>query len=230
MVNLSNEEFIRRSIDKHGIVYDYSKTKYISSNEKLIITCRKHGDFEQFPFAHLRGSICKKCSDEKSHSKRRITKEEFIKRSSETHCNKYDYSKVVYIDIRTRVVIVCPIHGDFKKLPTKHLRGSGCTLCETECTEHKLISKKDKFLNRANKVHKNKYEYKLDNYKIQKDIIEIICPVHGSFKQKALDHLNGSGCPICAKNKKSTTEEFIKKATEIHQGRYDYSKVVYTSS
>lgn len=59
---------------------------------------------------------------------KRLTRDDFIKRSTETH-NHYDYSSVEYINNRTKVCIICPEHGDFWQAPSDHLRGSGCPEC-----------------------------------------------------------------------------------------------------
>ncbi len=86
----------------------------------------------------------------------------------------------------------------------------------------------EQFINEAKKVHNDKYDYSEVNYKTNKDKVEIICSIHGSFWQKPNDHLMGRGCPVC-KNRK-TTEQFIKEAREKHNNRYEYYKSIYTTS
>jgi hypothetical protein len=39
------------------------------------------------------------------------------------HNNKYDYSKVEYINTNSKVKIICPIHGEFEQTPHNHLTG-----------------------------------------------------------------------------------------------------------
>ena len=69
-----------------------------------------------------------------------ITTEEFIKRAKEIHGDKYDYSKTIYKNRRTKLIITCPKHGDFEQRPDAHLSGQGCPKCAIETT-HKKISK-----------------------------------------------------------------------------------------
>lgn len=59
----------------------------------------------------------------------KLTKEEFIKKAQIVHRNRYDYSKVEYINNQTPVEIVCPTHGTFMQRPSNHLRGNGCPQC-----------------------------------------------------------------------------------------------------
>src|SRR5690606_35066069 len=89
----------------------------------VIITCPEHGDFEQTPNAHLKGSGCPKCSG------RGKTTEFIIQEFKKVHDDKYDYSKTEYKNSTTKVIITCPEHGDYKQLPGNHLKGSGCPTC-----------------------------------------------------------------------------------------------------
>jgi len=149
----------------------------------------------------------------------------FITKSKKLHKNKYDYSKVEYVNAHTKVIIGCPIHGDFEQKPTKHYNhGHGCP----KCGGTKKPST-DEFIKKAKEVHGDKYEYILVNYKTSLDDVQIVCPEHGVFKQKPKYHLNGHGCQECAGRPEITTEKFIVRATNIHKGRYDYSLVEYES-
>ena len=60
---------------------------------------------------------------------KKITQEEFIEKARLIHGNKYDYSKIVYINARTKVCIICPIHGEFWQTPHSHLNNHGCPAC-----------------------------------------------------------------------------------------------------
>ena len=71
-----------------------------------------------------------------------MTTEEFIKKAKHAHGDKYDYSKVNYIDCKTKVCIICPIHGEFWQTPQYHLNGCGCQVCK----ESKLEISLSKFL------------------------------------------------------------------------------------
>ena len=83
------------------------------------------------------------------------------------------------------------------------------------------------FVDKASFIHNYKFDYSLVIYINNSTKVKIICPIHGIFKQSPGSHLNGNGCPMCSKNKKFSTEDFIKKAIEVHGDRYDYSLVIY---
>lgn len=121
----TTEEFIEDASNIHGDKYDYSKVFYIDAHIKVIIVCSDHGDFEQDPHSHARGSGCPKCVGTK-----RKTTEEFMEDARKVHGDKYDYSKVVYINNCTKVIIGCPVHGDFEQKPEYHYSGSGCPICK----------------------------------------------------------------------------------------------------
>lgn len=86
------------------------------------------------------------------------------------------------------------------------------------------------YIERAKKVHGNKYDYSLVNYKHSSIRVEIICHVHGEFQQFPCCHLAGFGCRSCAIDaRRGNIKSFIKKAKKIHGDKYDYSKTIYKS-
>jgi hypothetical protein len=101
--------------------YDYSKVKFEHVNKHVCIICPEHGEFWQKPGIHLRGYGCPICGGSK-----RLTNEEFIEKARLVHEDKYDYSKVNYINTSTKVCIICPEHGEFWQTPNSHLFGAGC--------------------------------------------------------------------------------------------------------
>jgi len=162
---------------------------------------------------------------------KKLTAKEFIERAKKIHGNKYDYSKVEYINNNTKVCIICPIHGEFWQTPGNHLSGKGCIKCKTDAFANSRRKTNEAFINDAIKIHGNKYDYSKVKYTSKKKPITIICPIHGEFNQKPEVHLMGCGCQKCCKNGvKLTTEEFIKRAKKIHGDKYDYSKVNYINS
>lgn len=224
---MTKEEFIEKARKIHGYKYDYSKVEYINYNKDVIITCNIHGDFPQTPHHHLNGCGCSVCAGNK-----KLTKEEFIKRAKEIHGNRYDYSKINYINIDTDVIIICSKHGEFPQTPYNHLQGQGCKLCGIKKRADERRMTKEEFIKRAKEIHGNKYDYSLVDYKGCNIEIQIICPIHDSFPQKPNNHLQGQGCPYCAYKyvgecNKLTYEEFIEKARKIHNNKYDYSLVDY---
>ena len=221
--------FIRKALRKHGDKYDYSSVVYVKSDAKVEIICRVEGHepFPQTPDNHLQGQGCKICGFGRRINKRRKTKEEFIRESKEIHGDKYDYSKVEYKNATTKVIIICPIHGDFPQTPYKHLSGQGCK----KCGGNNQLTKEE-FIEKARKIHGDKYDYSNVNYINMRTKVIITCPKHGNFKQTPNKHINGRGCRDCQYEKiaelhRLDTKEFIKRAREIHGDKYDYSKVNY---
>lgn len=160
----------------------------------------------------------------------------FKERASKAHSNKYDYSLVNYVKAVNKVIIICPIHGEFTKTPNKHLAGQGCPECTRKKAGNILTKSFDDFLIEANTLHGNRYTYSEETYSNSKNKMTIICPEHGEFLMSPDKHLNrGSGCPECIKRlvRESTRkdiEEFIIGAKAVHGDIYDYSKVEYTNS
>ena len=97
-IKSTTEEFIEKAKKIHGDKYDYSKVKYINNHIKVEIKCKEHGIFFQRPNGHLRGSECIKCGLNKISNIKRSNREEFIEKAIKVHGNKYDYSKVNYIN------------------------------------------------------------------------------------------------------------------------------------
>lgn len=126
-------KFLNRCFKHHGTKYDYSKVNYISAYSKVEIICPLHKSFWQEARKHSYGSGCQKCGRE-AVSKERIKKARntFEERSNKIHNNKYDYSKVNYINNTTNVEIICPEHGSFWQQPNNHLQSKGCVYCSRE--------------------------------------------------------------------------------------------------
>lgn len=166
---------------------------------------------------------------------KKLTTEEFIERARQVHGDKYDYSKVEYINTESKVCIVCPIHGEFWQRPNDHLGGHGCKECMRDSNSERLAFTLSDFIKKAKEVHGDKYDYSKVEYKNNKTKVCIICPKHGEFWQKPFHHLSGNGCQICGResiidSKKDTMDIFLKKAKEVHGDKYNYSKVEYKSS
>lgn len=168
----------------------------------------------------MSGSGCPQCAY-KTFTKNIST---FIKQAKEIHKEKYDYSKVQYINSKTKVCIICPEHGEFWQNPNKHLHGRGCP----KCAGHEK-SNTAEFIKKAQLIHGNKYDYSETVYIAAAKKVKIICPLHGEFYMTGNNHLRGQGCPKCAGNIKLTTEKFINKAKDVHGDKYDYSKVNYVN-
>ena len=159
--------------------------------------------------------------------RKRLTQDEFICRAREVHGDKYNYSKVEYINSTTKVCIICPVHGEFWQTPNSHLSGKGCVKCVWDAQKNDT----EDFITRSRKIHGEKYDYSLVNYERVDKKVKIICPIHGVFEQKPNGHLGGQGCPKCRDDaKRRTTEQFVEEARKVHGEKYDYSLVDYHQS
>ena len=154
---------------------------------------------------------------------KKITTEYFIEKAKEVHGEKYDYSLTIYTKSKENIVIICPIHGEFKQRASHHLSGCGCGKCSIDIKKTSL----NDFINKCIIKHNNKYDYSLVEYKNSHSKVKIICPIHGTFEQSACEHLKGSGCPQCAQTMKLTTDIFITQSKLIHNDKYDYKLVEY---
>lgn len=215
---MNTQEFISRSRERHGDRFDYSKSEFISSTEKIIVTCKIHGDFPVAPYSHMSGTGCAWCSGKAKKTTESFTAEMKVLRPT------FDYSNVVYVNSTTPVHVICDKGHSFWPIPNNHQRGSGCSVCYG----HELQQQED-FINECQKVHDNKYDYSKVEYKGSQEYITILCKEHGEFPQIAACHKAGQGCPKCVGHNK-TTEDFIKDAIAVHGDRYNYSKVEYTDS
>ena len=152
-----------------------------------------------------------------------MSSEIFIERAKNTHGDKYDYSLVDYKNNYTKIKIYCKEHGIFEQLPKNHLNGSGCFRCNGT-----KKSDTNEFIANSNIVHKNKYDYSKTIYLGANVDVEILCPIHGLFKQRASRHLIGSICPKCnhtqsSNSQRDSKEQFIEKAKKVHGVQFDYS-------
>jgi hypothetical protein len=164
---------------------------------------------------------------------RKLTSEVVIAKFKETHGDRYDYSKVNYRSSKTPVTIICPEHGDFEQTPGHHMRGVRCPGCALLAQGDARRYTTATFIEAARKVHGNDYDYSRVEYG-QTNLceVEIVCPEHGAFRQRAANHLFGKGCKKCADLRTGgaqalSEEEFFIKAREVHGDTYDYSRTVY---
>lgn len=133
MKKLTTDEFIKRAKDIHNNKYDYSLVNYKNCREKVKIICPIHGEFEQTPQNHLKGQGCPRCSGRKK------TADDFIKKAKQVHGDKYDYSKVEYINQIKKVKIICPEHGEFEQSPKYRIgKKMGCPKCHSSHGENQI--------------------------------------------------------------------------------------------
>ena len=227
---LTTENFIEKAKKVHCNKYNYSKVEYKGCNEKICIICPEHGEFWQIPSSHLSGKGCSKCYNKKRGNKLKLTTEQFIEEAKQIHGDKYNYSKVNYVNRKTKVCIICPIHGEFWQSPSCHIfNKNGCPKCCKTGVKYTIEDFKEK----VNKIHNGKiYVAKDAEYINSHTKIKMICPEHGEFWTKPNYILCNHGCPICGnlivKEKlRFTLKDFIEKAKKVHKNEYDYSLSQY---
>ena len=234
MIKITTEEWIEKAKGIHNNKYDYSLVEYKGQSTLIKIICPEHGEFEQIPKVHIKGSGCQKCS-----GKQKWSLKDFIKESNDVHNNKYDYTFVDYINNTTKICIICPEHGEFWQTPKQHLKGCGCQKCGVIKRSTSRKSDFKEVISQMLIIHNNFYSYPEQDYINNLEKIKIICPKHGEFYQSTGNHLRGHGCPKCKgeitsnfniQTKSSNIDEFILKANIIHKFKYDYSKSNYSKS
>lgn len=160
----------------------------------------------------------------------RYTTETFINAAKKVHGEKFDYSKVEYKKFDEKVCIICPIHGEFWQTPHSHLNGTGCPKCYGH---YKPTT--EEFISRLKIIHGDKYDYSLVKYISTFNKVKLICPIHGEFEITPNRLVSGQGCRKCgnksaqAKNRMRQAE-FLERAKEVHNEKYDYSKAEYTNT
>ena len=203
----TTSEWVEKAKEVHGDKYNYLKVEYNGIKNKIIIVCKIHGDFKQLPTDHINGSNCSKCMGLHNYSN-----QEWIEEAKKIHGNKYDYSKVKYINNRINIIIGCKTHGDVKQTPKLHMKSNGCPKCSIT-----FSPTSEEWITKAKEVHRNEYDYSKVNYRSNKNKVIIICKEHGEFKQTPNSHLLGNGCASCGYNRNSKTfsigtNEFIKRS------------------
>lgn len=193
----SAKEFIEKARKVHDKKYDYSLVVYTRNNVKVKIICNQcKATFAQTPNGHLLGQGCAECGGSK-----RLTTKQFIEKSESIHGKgAYDYSLVDYKRSLSKISVICPTHGIFQTKPNWMLSGRGCPTCgRIRASVNNRLSFKA-FLKRSNLKHENRYTYDASSYKDTDSMVLIHCESHGSFKQRAADHMAGHGCKRCNMN------------------------------
>ena len=138
LINLtSSSELLARFQKLYGDQYEYNLTGFEKQYDKINIYCKKHKHhFSMKILHHLNGHGCPLCS-KRGHN---YSTEEFIIRAKEVHGDRYDYSKVNYVNRETPIEIICKTHGSFWQKPHNHISGCGCPKCKATKVQYKIYS------------------------------------------------------------------------------------------
>jgi len=222
------KKFLEKAYLKFGKKFNYSLVDYVNSQLPVEIICSMHGIFKRSPSDFLKSERgCQMCAKEFVKTKRtNKALDSFIKKSKHKFEGKFDYSLVNFVNSKTPVEIICPIHGKFKQRIGVHMKAKyGCD----KCAEVETFKGLKYFIDRANYVHNFMFDYSMndiDSFKKSCDKIKIKCKNGHIFEQQINSHCNGRGCKIC-NEPCHDTESFIELASVKHHFKYDYSKVNY---
>jgi len=213
---LTTEEFIIKANERYNDKFIYDKFIYENAKTHGIITCPKHGDFTQSPDKHLNAKYSCPICNEESRSHRRVgirlnhtdnikSFEKFCDTANERYNNKFQYKlNCKWIGFtKTTIIIICPIHGEFESLAINHLQHTNINGCVKCANIKRVISKTSSYddaIKEVTKLYDGFYTYPNENketYHNKQSIIDIICPIHGSFNKKIQKHVSGQACFDC---------------------------------
>lgn len=169
MENLQlKNSFIARANAKYENKFDYSQVYYVDDNTKVKIICPEHGDFWQSPHVHIYSKYgCPKCAGQEVVEGRRKTTEQFIEEAKKVWGDKFTYDHVKYVDAETKVLVTCPIHGDFLTRPSDFLRKHGCPKCKGARTSEENTKKRlsnDRFQQRMKEYYGDLLDFSRSTY------------------------------------------------------------------
>lgn len=233
---LTTKEFIKKASHIHNYKYNYDKTVYTKSINKLTVTCPIHGDFIVRASHHVSNRIptgCPDCSKKNIKHGKTKTLGQVLESFYNIYGDFYDYSQINYVDVNTPIKIYCTKHCNyFWQTPRGHQKGTKCPDCRKENPQKKQVKTTEDFINKCNLIHDCKFDYSLSKYTGRDSPITIICPDHGEFTTIARNHMAGYDCRKCSDKKSSinrvkSQKKFIEQCKSIHGDKYSYDKVNY---
>jgi len=195
----TSSSFIEKLKTLYGTKYNYDLVKFENYDTKIILICNKHDTRIK---VSAKGALtkpqyirCSSCRNE-LYKKQEVS----IDKIKQIHGDDIDLSRFVFNGIRNKSTFGCEVHGWFDRVLCDIIAGAGCPKCGVENKHNKFRLSKREMLGRCRIIHGEKYNYDFSNYYNLKSSISIKCPEHGNFNQTIETHLNGSGCPLCAKS------------------------------
>ena len=252
-VKLTQEQYIAKARAKWGDAYDYSESVYLAGLKPITIRCIKHNHYFTVQAGNhistlLKSGGCPLCGQEslaeyrrKKHEealrkaeqkmkvyKPRLThKDRFLKKAREMYPD-YDFSRVEYKGRETYIVVICPVHGEFKIRPRTLLIGEkgqkphGCWKCNNLIPPYEKVLTLDIFKNRMHKLYGDKYTFVWSDFKNRYSQIRFTCKQHGEQHSSANVLLKGKCCAYC--NGKFYPPDWIKNARAVHGEKYEYDE------
>jgi len=230
--------FIEKATKKFGDKFDYSQVNYVSNRTPVTIICPTHHVFTQNPIEHTRSKYgCPTCAIEANGKACRKSQADVIAEFNLVHgVGTYDYSKVNFVGVNTKVEIICHVHGSFFQLPSGHASGKKCKKCARDEAgkTHRLTQ--EQAIANFNSVHgEGTFLYDEMVYVTSTDPVIIKCPRHNhTYLQKPMDHLTAKhgGCEHCeresARSKKES--ELLIAFNDKFGGKFTYEGFHYVDS
>lgn len=220
---LTKEEYTSKCCIIHNNFYSYDNLIYVNDSTKVTITCPLHGDFMQHACNHAKGHGCPECKRHKTHLNKIKNLNYFLERSREKHGKFYSYEKSIYTKTNEKLIITCPIHGDFNMTANVHMRGSGCQLCANRKIADLHRGNLADVITKSQVIHDNFYDYSKIIYSTMDTKVCIGCPKHGEFYSSLTNHIKGRGCPKCS-SRISKSEKYIMRILDINNINYTYQQ------
>lgn len=211
---ITTEIFISKAISKHGDKYDYSDVAYNGLRNRVVITCKNHGEFSQIAAVHLSGGGCPRCK--KNHP---LDTETFKSKANAKHGGLYGYEKSIYVGLDKALIITCKAHGDFSQTSRSHLNGGKCPNCR------KHVFDNETFVAKSKSMHGNKYEYLNDSFTPSDEKVKVICREHGVFEQKMDNHFRYDGCKKCKTQRKTMSAAIVYREDKSNYSRRGYIEI-----
>lgn len=225
----THEMYIKLLNERHAERYTFEKVHYTGARNKVIITCKVHGDFEVNASQFLNNEErygCKHCRREnaKTNSVNRnnkrisnmISSDDFVKMLEEKYSDRYSFDKVVYTGSNKKMTVTCKAHGDVEVYTSAFFHNecfSGCPKCRkkpvVKKSPKKKLSELERFIKISNGNHFDRYDYTKVVLAGKDDYITVVCPAHGEFLARADYHKRGlEGCPDCKSNRAKHGKKF----------------------
>ena len=252
-VKLTQEQYIAKARSKWGDAYDYSESVYLAGLKPITIRCIKHNHYFTVQAGNhisklLKSGGCPLCGQESLTEYRRKKYEEALRKAKQkkkvykprlTHKERflknaramypdYDFSRVEYKDRETHIVVVCPVHGEFKIRPRTLLIGEkgqkphGCWKCNNLIPPYEKELTLDTFKNRMHELYGDRYTFVWSDFNNKQSMIRFTCKEHGEQRRSVTGLLDGKGCAYC--NGKFYPPDWVKNARAVHGEKYEYDE------
>lgn len=166
---------------------------------------------------------------------KKLTTNDFIEKCKiKFDIKNYNFDNSCYSSAKKPMTVYCRKHLNYFTTTTDSFyrtSGGGCSACKSEKISLQTKKPNSYYIELANKIHDEKYDYSLVKFYNVAERVDIICPIHGNFKQNFLNHYNGHECPKCNFMEKiKRKENFVKESKTVHGEKYTYENINYVNN